>query len=120
VTLLFIKTRHIAVHNGRIGDTMGAITVCCNATPLSAALVCRGIGYWPVLIWTARHEQPFVVFLPREMAMLGKIVMTLLAFSSAALAQQQQCQLECTLLNKVGKLKSQKAATIWMLSNALW
>jgi hypothetical protein len=29
--------------------------------------------------------------------MLGKIVtITLLAFSSAALAQQQQCQLECT------------------------
>jgi hypothetical protein len=22
------------------------------------------IGYWPVLIWTARHEQPFVVFFP--------------------------------------------------------
>jgi hypothetical protein len=36
-------------------------------------------------------------FLRREVAMLGKIVMTLLAFSSAALAQQQQCQLECRI-----------------------
>jgi hypothetical protein len=90
-----------------------------DRTPLPAALVCRGIGYWPVLIWTARHEQPFVVFLPREMAMLGKIVMTLLAFSSAALAQQQQCQLECTLVKQSGEAKVTKS-TIWMLSNALW
>ena len=35
---------------------------CCDRTPLPAALDRRGIGYWPVLIWTARHEQPFVVF----------------------------------------------------------
>jgi len=41
-------------------------------------------------------------FLRREVAMLSKIVMTLLAFSSAALAQQQQqCQLECTLVQRV-------------------
>jgi hypothetical protein len=59
-------------------------------------------------------------FLRRELAMLGKIVMTLLAFSSAALAQQQQCQLECTLVKQSGEATSQKAATLWMLSNALW
>ena len=35
--------------------------------------------------------------------MLGIVTITLLAFSSAALAQQQQCQLECTrvLQNRV-------------------
>ena len=38
--------------------------------------------------------------------MLGKIVMTLLAFSSAALAQQQQqCQLECTRVTQNGETR---------------
>ena len=38
------------------------------------------------------------IYANREVAMLGRIVtITLLAFSSAALAQQQQCQLECTV-----------------------
>jgi hypothetical protein len=69
----------------------------------------RGFGYWPVLIWTARHEQPFVVFLRREVAMLGRIVMTLLAFSSATLAQQQQCQLECTLVTQSGEARVTKS-----------
>jgi hypothetical protein len=73
-------------------------------------VVGRGIGYWPVLIWTARHEWAFVVFfLRREVAMLGKIVMTLLAFSSPALAQQQQCQLECTLVKQSGEARVTKS-----------
>jgi hypothetical protein len=38
--------------------------------------------------------------------MLGKIVtITLLAFSSAALAQQQQCQLECTRVTANGETR---------------
>jgi hypothetical protein len=38
--------------------------------------------------------------------MLGKIVtITLLAFSSAALAQQQQCQLECTRVTQNGQTR---------------
>jgi hypothetical protein len=41
--------------------------------------------------------------------MLGKIVMTLLAFSSAALAQQQQCQLECTLVKQSGEARVLKS-----------
>jgi hypothetical protein len=63
------------------------------------------------LFWfgPARHEQPFVVFLRREVAMLGKIVMTLLAFSSAALAQQQQCQVECTLITQSGEARVTKS-----------
>jgi hypothetical protein len=45
-----------------------------------------------------------------EVAMLGKIVMTLLAFSSAALAQQQQqCQLECTLVKQSGEARVTKS-----------
>jgi len=40
---------------------------------------------------------------------LGKIVMTLLAFSSAALAQQQQCQLECTLVTQSGEARVTKS-----------
>jgi hypothetical protein len=47
-------------------------------------------------------------FLRRELAMLGKIVMTLLAFSSAALAQQQ-CQLECTLVKQSGEARVTKS-----------
>ena len=43
------------------------------------------------------------------MAMLGKIVMTLLAFSSTALAQQQQCQLECTIVKHGGEAKVTKS-----------
>jgi hypothetical protein len=54
------------------------------------------------------------------MAMLGKIVMTLLAFSSTAWPNNNNVNSNAPSLNKVGKLKSQKAATIWMLSNALW
>jgi hypothetical protein len=42
------------------------------------------------------------------MAMLGKTVMTLLAFSSTALAQQQ-CQLECTIVKQGGKAKVTKS-----------
>ena len=41
--------------------------------------------------------------------MLGKIVMTLLAFSSAALAKQQQCQLECTLVKQSGEARVTKS-----------
>ena len=38
--------------------------------------------------------------------MLGKIVtITLLAFSSAASAQQQQCQLECTRVTPKGETR---------------
>jgi len=39
--------------------------------------------------------------------MLGKtlVTITLLAFSSAALAQQQQCQLECTRVTQNGETK---------------
>ena len=38
--------------------------------------------------------------------MLGKIVtITLLAFSSTALAQQQQCQLECTRFTQNGQTR---------------
>jgi hypothetical protein len=48
-------------------------------------------------------------FLRREVAMLGKIVMTLLAFSSAALAQQQQCQLECTIGTQSGEARVTKS-----------
>jgi hypothetical protein len=48
-------------------------------------------------------------FLRREAAMLGKIVMTLLAFSSAALAQQQQCQVECTLVKQSGEASVTKS-----------
>jgi hypothetical protein len=77
--------------------------------PLPAALVGRGIGYWPVLIWTARLNSHSLYFLRREVAMLGKIIMTLLAFSSAALAQQQQCQLECTLVTQSGEARVTKS-----------
>ena len=39
--------------------------------------------------------------------MLGKtlVTITLLAFSSAALAQQQQCQLECTRVTQNGEIR---------------
>jgi hypothetical protein len=44
-------------------------------------------------------------FLRREVAMLGRIVMTVLAFSSATLAQQQQCQIECTRVTQNGEIR---------------
>ena len=37
--------------------------------------------------------------------MLGIVTIALLAFSSAALAQQQQCQLECTRITLSGETK---------------
>jgi hypothetical protein len=48
-------------------------------------------------------------FLHREVAMLGKIVLTVLALSSAALVQQQQCQLECTLVTQSGEARVTKS-----------
>jgi hypothetical protein len=49
---------------------------------------------------------PLLLITNREVAMLGKIVtITLLAFSSAALAQQQQCQLECTRVTQNGQTR---------------
>jgi hypothetical protein len=42
-------------------------------------------------------------------AMLGIVTITLLAFSSAALAQQQQCQLECTIVKQSGEAKVTKS-----------
>jgi hypothetical protein len=41
--------------------------------------------------------------------MLGIVTITLLAFSSAALAQQQQCQLECTLVKQSGEARVTKS-----------
>jgi len=56
-------------------------------------------------------------FLRRVVAMLGKIVMTLLALSSAALAQQQQCQLECTRVTQSGEARVTKSCYALDLSN---
>jgi hypothetical protein len=45
------------------------------------------------------------IYTNREVAMLGIVTITLLAFSSAALAQQQQCQLECTRVTQNGETR---------------
>jgi hypothetical protein len=45
------------------------------------------------------------IYTNREVAMLGIVTITFLVFSSPALAQQQQCQLECTRVTQNGETK---------------